>query len=195
MNIKLIIKNTISVFSRLRHKLDGNRFPYSAEIGSGTHMHRCRLGKYVYIGSKCTLNGAEIGNYTCIAPGVQIGGMEHSYWWYSTNPQLSTQCIENQITRIGHDVWVAAGAIIKQGVTIGDGAVVGAGSFVNKDVPPYTIVVGSPAKILKNRFDEDTIAILNETRYWHYSPTEARNILCSLVNNCNTNNNNNDDNE
>lgn len=180
MNLKLLIKNTLRCFARLRFKLDHNIFPYSAEIGSTTHMHRCILGRHVYIGSKCTLNGAIIGNYSCIAPGVQIGGMEHSYWWYSTNPQLSSQCINSKTTTIGHDVWIAANAIIKQGIKIGDGAVVGAGAFVNKDVPPYAIVAGVPAKIIKFRFDETIIRKLNESRYWEESVDKAKSILSSI---------------
>lgn len=180
MIVKVYIKNILHCFSRFKLRLDHNKFPFNTEIGSSTHMHRCVLGEYVYIGSKCTLNGAQIGNYTCIAPGVQIGGMEHSYWWYSTNPQLSDQCINSKTTTIGHDVWIAANAIIRQGINIGDGAVVGAGAFVNKDVPPYAIVAGVPARIIKYRFDETVIAKLNESRYWEENRDKAKSILLNL---------------
>src|SRR5699024_9683317 len=91
--------------------------------------------------------------YCSIAPGVQIGGMEHSYWWLSTSTFLSEQCISNKKTKIGYDVWIAAGSIIKQGVKIGDGSVIGAMSFVNKDIPPNSIAFGVPAKIFKKRMD------------------------------------------
>ena len=74
-------------------------------------------------------------------------------------------------------MWIAANCIIRQGVTIGDGAVVGAGSFVNKDVPPYAIVFGSPAKVHKYRFDQDIIDKLNESHYWEYEPKDAKTLL------------------
>lgn len=180
MNIRLMIKNAICVFSRIKWRLNKNKFPMSAEIGSSTYLRDSNIGRYTFIGPRCNINSADIGNYTCIAPGVQIGGMEHSYWWYSISPQLSDKYIFGERTTIGHDVWIAANAIIKQGITIGDGAVVGAGAFVNKDVPPYAIVVGTPAKILKYRFEEDVINKLNESRYWEMPPKEARAILESL---------------
>lgn len=175
--IKLIFSSTI----RIKYVLEGNVIPLDVEIGSGTHLHNCTIGNYSYIGSKCTCNCAHIGNYTCIAPGVQIGGMEHSYWKLSTNPQLSDDCIYGKITNIGHDVWIAANAIIKQGVTIGDGAVVGACAFVNKDVPPYAIVVGAPAKILKYRFDDVMVQKIIESRYWDNPPKKAKAILEKII--------------
>lgn len=113
--------------------------------------------------------------------------MEHSYWYPSISPRLSHYCIFGKKTVIGHDVWIAASAIIKQGVKIGNGAVIGANSFVNKDVPPYAIVVGSPAKILKYRFNQKQIEIIEESKYWEFSPNEARQILArvneKLINN------------
>lgn len=77
-------------------------------------------------------------------------------------------------------MWLGAGCIIKQGVKIGDGAVVGAGSFVNKDVEPFSIVVGSPAKLLKYRFDEDVREAIVKSGYWDKNPEEAKQILNEL---------------
>lgn len=180
MSFKSIVKQINSLPLRLRLLFQDNKIPISAEVGSQTHMHHCRVGANAYIGSKCTLNSAVIGNYSCIAPGVQIGGMEHSYWFYSVHPKLSDQCVRGKITTIGHDVWIAANAIIKQGITIGDGAVIGAGSFVNKDIPPYAIAFGTPAIVYKYRFDKDTIDQLNSTKYWEKSVQEAKKILNNL---------------
>lgn len=67
---------------------------------------------------------------------------------------------------IGNDVWIGAGSIIRKGITIGDGAVVGAGSVVSKDVPPYGIVAGNPARLIKYRFDEATIAEFLDLKWW-----------------------------
>lgn len=119
----------------------------------------------------------EIGNYTCIAPSCQIGGLEHNYSEASISPKLCFPRKARKTTHIGHDVWIAANCIIRQGITIGDGAVIGACSFVNKDVPPYTIVFGSPAKFYKYRFDKETIRVLNESHFWEFSPKEAKSII------------------
>lgn len=73
---------------------------------------------------------------------------------------------------IGNDVWIGAGVMIKRGVTIGDGAVIAARSIVTKDVPPYAVVAGSPARIKKYRFDEATIARLLNSRWWQYAYTD-----------------------
>lgn len=161
---------------RLRH----NRISIHARVERGTFVRDCNIAPYTYIGLNCVLNSVEIGAYSSIASGVQIGGMEHAYWDLSTSCHLTDKSIAGNITRIGHDVWIGADSIIKQGITIGDGAVVGANSFVNKDVPPYAIVVGSPAKIIKYRFEEQTIAELQESRYWNYPPPEANGILTAL---------------
>ena len=68
---------------------------------------------------------------------------------------------------IGNDVWIGDGAFIKNGVTIGDGAIIGARAVVTKDIPPYAIVVGVPAKILKYRFSEQIIDRLLNTKWWN----------------------------
>ena len=70
---------------------------------------------------------------------------------------------------IGHDTWIGHGAIIQPGVTVGDGAIVGSGAIVTKDVPPYAIVVGVPAKVIKYRFSEETIAALQRISWWDWS--------------------------
>ena len=71
-------------------------------------------------------------------------------------------------TVIGNDVWIGRRSIILSGITIGDGAVIAAGSVVTKDVPAYAVVGGNPARIIKNRFDDDTIAGLLEIQWWDW---------------------------
>lgn len=158
-----------------------NRIPLSSEIDAGTFIRDSRIGRYCYIGRNCVLNSVDIGNYSCIASGVQIGGMEHSIEELSISPTLmGDKCVLGEKTIIGHDVWVAANCIIKQGVKIGDGAVIGACSFVNKDVEPYSIVFGCPAKLYKYRVCKKKEDVLNLSRYWDLPPEEAKKTLKNL---------------
>lgn len=109
--------------------------------------------------------------------------MEHSYWYPSISPVLSNECIFGRETTIGSDVWIGAHVCIKQGITIGDGAVIGAGSVVTKDVPPYSIVYGVPAKIVKKRFDSDKKEkLVIESRFWECEPEDARSIIVRIEN-------------
>lgn len=164
-----------------RYKVRNNTFSLlNTDIGPRTFLRNTQIGMYSFIGRDCVINHSQIGNYTCIADGVQIGGMEHPYWDYSMSPKLSNEYVFGKMTDIGHDVWIAAGCIIKQGVTIGNGAVIGANSFVTKDVPPYAIVFGTPAKVHKYRFDETLIKKIQESEYWNYSPKKAKAILNEL---------------
>ena len=83
---------------------------------------------------------------------------------------------------IGNDVWIGLGATILSGVHIGDGAVIGANTVVAKDVDPYAIVVGNPGRMVKKRFDDDTIKALSEIRWWEWNEeriNEAMPLLCS----------------
>ena len=160
----------------------GNKVPMTTRVDSNCTLTYCKVGKYCYIRSGAQFNHAIIGNYCSFAADVQIGGMEHPLYEYSTSAKLfADKCIANKDTIIGNDVWVAAGAIIRQGVKIGDGAVIGANSFVNKDVPPYAIVAGSPAKIIKYRFDDDIKKAIQDSHYWDFAPQEAKQKLNGLI--------------
>lgn len=152
----------------------------TSRVSKGVSLKHCKIGKYNYLAMRSSLYNVEVGNYCCFGPDIHIGGMQHSYWWYSMSPILSEECKTPDRTVIGNDVWIGAQAIIKQGVKIGDGAVVGANSFVNKDVEPFSIVVGSPAKHIKFRFDKDVQEKIVKSEYWNHDPKAARKLLESL---------------
>jgi lipopolysaccharide biosynthesis protein len=77
---------------------------------------------------------------------------------------------------IGNDVWIGAGALLKRGITVGHGAVIGARALVTRDVPPYAIVAGSPARIIRYRFDEETIARLLSLAWWRFKFTDLHDL-------------------
>lgn len=155
-----------------------------ATIGSTNQMIESVLGNYTYTMSDVTINYSEIGKFTSIASHVCINPVQHpmnrvtqhhmtyrrvAYGFASTDDDLIFNWRrENRVT-IGHDVWVGHGAIIMKGVTIGNGAVIGSGSVVTKDVPPYTVVVGVPARPIKTRFEPHIVDALQRIAWWDWS--------------------------
>lgn len=115
-----------------------------------------------------------IGNYVCIASGVIIlmgGNHNHHPEWVTVYPfvdQIETSYAPKGDTLIESDAWIGMNAMIMPGVTIGEGAIVAAGSVVAKDVPPYTIVGGNPAKEIKKRFTDGEIEKLKEMRWFDW---------------------------
>ena len=143
------------------------------------------LGANSYMGTGCSVadKKSRIGKYCSIANNVVIGTTMHPVHFLSTHP-FSYQDIghftdgitlpadkklkyDNKKTVIiGNDVWIGLNAVIMDGVTIGDGAVIGSGAIVTKDIPPYGIAVGVPAKVIKYRFPEEMIPRLLAVRWW-----------------------------
>ena len=175
-----LIRRTLFSLKLPFYKLRSNSFGRGAFVANHVALRKTIIGAYSHIGPYCSFNCVKMGNYCSVATGVHIGGEEHAFFDYSTSDLLSEQNDAESITVIGNDVWIGAQCYIRMGVSIGDGAVIGANSFVNKDVPPYAIVAGSPAKIIKYRFDEEKIKKIQESEYWNYSPIEAKQIIYKL---------------
>lgn len=139
-----------------------------------------KIGKCCYFGPNCDCQNSDtvIGNFCSISGNVIIGPGEHPVNFTTTSPFLyhkwigynndTDNLIMQKPVKIGNDVWIASNVFIKGGVTIGDGAICAAGAVVVKDVPPYAIVGGVPAKILKYRFNEETIQKLLEIQWWNF---------------------------
>lgn len=185
MNIYRLIRLIISGFNHIPKVFRDNDISWTTEMRGKSLIRGCKIGRYGYIGPNCFIQNTLIGNYVSIAPNVHVGGMEHAIDDLSTNTWLSDKGKCNTTTVIEHDAWIAACSIIKQGVTIGRGAVVGANSFVNRDVPPYAIVVGNPAKIIRYRFERCVIDKLLDSDYYKLDPISAQQKLRDIKKACN----------
>ena len=157
-------------------------------ICNGVFLHEMTsIGSYNYIGHYTMTANAEIGSYCSIASGVKIGQSDHDLSCVSTSTHIygpkhgitdHNDCAKKAV--ICNDVWIAANAVIKQGVTVGTGAVIGAGAVVTKDVPPYAIVAGVPAKVIRYRFDDETIKMLLDSKWWELQPQDALQTCAQL---------------
>ncbi|MFW2555403.1 CatB-related O-acetyltransferase [Aliarcobacter butzleri] len=149
--------------------------------------HLTDIGSYCYIGRYCYLTKVKIGNYCSIANNVSIGQGEHNLNKISTNSIFYENAFE-ELTKddceIGNDVWIGVDSIIRRGVKIGNGAVIGANSVVTKDVPSYAIVAGSPAKIIRYRFEQDKMELIENSKWWRTSPLEVKKIFKELELKC-----------
>lgn len=149
----------------------------TSRIERGCVLVASRIGAHCYIGGGVHLNRTVTGNYCSIASGTKIGGMEHAWWWGSTSPRISAYHIDGRPTVLGDDVWIGANVVIRQGVRIGSGAVVGAGSVMLRDVEPYTIVAGVPARTIRRRFSDAVMQAVVSTKFWLEPPEQARALL------------------
>lgn len=154
------------------------------------------IGRYTYTGPFDMIFKTTIGNFSSISYGVTIGPPEHDYHRISTHPFLYDPSYDifgkdeilynnkfDKQTEIGSDVWIGCNATILRGCKIGDGAIVGANSLVKQDVPPYAIVAGVPARIIKYRFDKNKIQNLLSKKWWEWDIEKIKRNKSLFLNN------------
>lgn len=163
-----------------------------AKINRFVKIKHSEVGNYSYIGPNCDITNTTIGRFCSIADNCRIGTASHTLNNISSSPIFTlknnaTDTIwvkesikhNNEVkpVKIGNDVWIATHVIIKDGITIGNGAIIGAGAVVVKDVPPYAIVGGVPAKVIKYRFEQPVIDKLLELQWWNASDEKLKNNI------------------
>lgn len=184
-----LIESFLSGTNTTSIKLENNAYLlFKNIICSGTV-----IGKYSYISEYTKIDrDVSIGNFCSIANNVLIGATKHPTYWLSTSPfQYDTWLAEDikkypwaisKPTKIGNDVWIGANAVIQSGIQVGDGAIIGSGAIVTKDVPPYAIVAGVPAKLLRYRFNKTQIKDLLKLQWWNLPFDKIKNLPFNNIN-------------
>lgn len=162
------------------------------EIGEKNFIENVHIDDFSYTGQFCFIQNSTIGKFSNIAAMVHIGPTAHPYeraslhhftyrpylyGWGDDKEETFFEKREKKRTLIGHDTWIGRGAIIFPNVKIGNGAIVGAGAVVTKNVPPYAIVAGVPATIIKYRFDDETITALQRLAWWDWPESKIQHAL------------------
>lgn len=180
----------LSFFSRLRYAKRISLFSFWINsdiselcyLGPVVKLSNSSLGKYSRVRFLSAINDCSIGSFCSISKSVRIGLGAHPLNYISTNSVFYShksnevrsdwvkeiEFVEHKPTTVGNDVWIGEYATILGGITIGDGAVIATRAVVTKDVPPYAIVGGVPAKIIGFRFSQDIINALLDIKWWNW---------------------------
>lgn len=165
-------------------KIINSQIKDNVQLDRFNHIVYSSMGRYTYTGHNVTIKGAEIGKFNSISWNVSIGGNNHDMDKITTHsflvyPKFHLGGDSNWKSRqepciVGNDVWIGTDAVILRGVHVGNGAIIGASSVVNKDVPPYAIVAGNPARIIRMRVEDTMIERLLELKWWDFDDEVIR---------------------
>ncbi|MGL4635456.1 MAG: DapH/DapD/GlmU-related protein [Beijerinckiaceae bacterium] len=162
------------------------------EIAERCKVSEAEIGDYTYMMQECEVWSAKVGKFVNMASHVRLNATNHptwratlhhftyranDYWPGAQRDEAFFDWRRGNSVSIGHDVWIGHGATVLPGVSVGNGAVIGAGAVVSKDVAPYTIVGGVPAKLIRERFDAATGKRLDRMAWWDWSHAQLRDAL------------------
>lgn len=192
--LKNLLNPAVSIFARVDSK---SRISNLSKVNSFCQVYSSSIGKYSYLGRHSSLICAEVGNFCSIGDNVMVGLGNHTIDYLSTSPIFTEKhngtgstWIDSDISypykkvNVGNDVWIGERVMILGGVKVGDGAVIGAGAIVTKDVPAYSIVAGVPARVLRYRFSSEIISELENLKWWNYSDKELKRLIPSFQKEC-----------
>lgn len=172
-----------------------SRFGKFCKVGARTTVIETVFGDYSYAVNDCEIVYCDVGRFVSIGPLVGLNPANHpheraaqahftyrSWQYFEEIPDEVEEFDRRRAQRvtIGHDVWIGRAAIVLPGRSIGNGAIVGAGAVVTKDVAPYTIVAGNPAKPIRRRFSETTAERLDRLAWWDWSHAELRRAVADF---------------
>ena len=173
-------------------EIGDSSFGAYVQIGAGSRIAHSTLGDYSYCDRMCDIANASVGKFANIAAFVRIGPTDHpmdraslhhflyrsSYYWEDAadDPAFFARRRARRC-EIGHDTWIGHGAVIRPEVTVGHGAVVGAGAIVTRDVAPYTIVAGNPARPIRPRFGPGVVERMLALAWWDWDHARLRAAL------------------
>ena len=179
LNSPIIPKGKTMGYSLVKSERANSTLEEHTKVYPPFFLHNVHLGAYSYIAKNSSVSNCEIGKYCSIGPNFCCGLGIHPIHGISTSPMFYSKAKQNGVSMckestmeesrrsvIGNDVFIGANVTVLDGVTIGDGAVIGAGAVVTKDIPPYAVAVGVPARVSKYRFDCETIDQLLQIRWW-----------------------------
>ncbi len=182
-------KFLIQIFHKLPLPLKHwvSKVVYKPKIGKGVFLYgwsvfsrNVSIGDYSFMKQNVFMSNVSIGKFCCIADGLTVGLNEHPFREFSSYRMNGiTSPFYNKVqhgggvfvpppTIVGNDVWIGQDVVIKGGVKIGNGAVIGARSVVTKDIPPYAVAAGAPAKVIKYRFEQEKMDLLQKLQWWNW---------------------------
>lgn len=181
-------------------QLAGSRLEMGVCVHREAELCDVNVGRFSYVARETLVNDVDIGGFCSIGPRCVIGSGDHPVDWLATSPAFYSERFEtfrlrpenqtesnafrerSRIT-IGHDVWIGAHAFLRDGVCIGNGAIIGAGAVVIRDVPSYAIVGGVPAKMIRSRFAPAAIEQMEAIAWWDWLDDELRDVRSTMAGN------------